>query len=170
MRARWIEEWDGPLLDGERPEPELAAGEVLIDVEACGVGQTVLNCIRGDLGSKASDLPRVPGHELVGRVTGVAIGVPEEIIGQRVMAYFHVFCGRCRRCLAGEESLCVCRAGYVGVHRDGGYAAKVALPYRNAVPLPDRSIRWPPRRSRMPLLHQCMSPGWRQLRPKIESR
>jgi D-arabinose 1-dehydrogenase-like Zn-dependent alcohol dehydrogenase len=133
MRARWIEEWDGPLLDGERPQPRPGRGEVLVDVEACGVGLTVLNCIRGDLASDPELLPRIPGHELVGKIAAVGSGVEPELVGQRVMAYFYLSCGRCRACVAGRESLCADLGGWVGVQRDGGYAERVVLPALNAM-------------------------------------
>ena len=136
MRARFIEAWDGPLADGERPGPSPGPGEVAVEVEACGVGLTVLNCIRGDLGTPHG-LPRVPGHELVGVVRDVGPGVGNDLRGARVAAYFYLFCGRCRRCLAGEEPLCERLAGFVGVHRDGGYAERAVLPVRNAIPLPE---------------------------------
>jgi D-arabinose 1-dehydrogenase-like Zn-dependent alcohol dehydrogenase len=137
MRARFIDRWDGPLLDGDRPDPEPGPREVLIDVEACGVGLTVLNCIRGDLGDDPAHLPRIPGHELVGTVAGVGPGADERLLGKRVMAYFYLSCGHCRRCLAGDESLCERLAGQVGVHRDGGYAERVALPELNVLEVPD---------------------------------
>ena len=136
MRARFIERWGGPLLEGERPDPEPGPGEVLVDVQACGVGLTVLNCIRGDLGDNPADLPRVPGHELVGTVARVGAGVHADLVGSPVMAYFYLCCGRCRRCRAGQESLCERLAGYVGVNRDGGYAERAVLPAQNVVPLP----------------------------------
>ena len=137
MRAAWIEEWGGPLLHGERPDPVAGDGEVLVDVEACGVGLTVLNCIRGDLGADPDDLPRIPGHELVGRIAAVGPGVDRRRVGERIMAHFYLFCGDCRRCTAGQEPLCERLAGYLGVDRDGGYAARAAVPARNAVPLPE---------------------------------
>lgn len=137
MRARWIESWGGELADGERPDPRPGRGEVLVAVEACGIGLTVLNCIAGDLGDDPSDLPRVPGHELVGRVEAVGGGVDADLVGRRVMAYFYLSCGACRMCLAGEESMCERLAGQLGVHRDGGYAERAVLPQVNAVPLPE---------------------------------
>lgn len=136
MRAAWIEQWDGALQHGERPPPAPREGEVLVDVEACGVGLTVLNCIHGDLGDDPYDLPRVPGHELVGTISELGAGVDPDRLGERVMAYFYLFCGRCPMCVAGAEPLCRRLAGYVGVHRDGGYAAQAVLPARNAVPVP----------------------------------
>jgi D-arabinose 1-dehydrogenase-like Zn-dependent alcohol dehydrogenase len=135
VRAQRIHEWNGPITLEEVPDPRPRDGEVLIDVEACSVGLTVLNSIRGDLGDDQGNLPRIPGHELVGRVVDVGLGVEPLRVGERVMAYFYLFCGRCRRCLDGTEPLCENLAGYVGVHRDGGYGQLCALPDRNAVPL-----------------------------------
>jgi D-arabinose 1-dehydrogenase-like Zn-dependent alcohol dehydrogenase len=137
MRARWIDRWGGPLQGGECPQPQPGAGELRVAVEACGVGLTVLNCIAGDLGDDPADLPRIPGHELVGRVDAVGEGVDGALLGRRTMAYFYLSCGACRMCLAGEESLCERLAGQLGVHRNGGYAESVVLPLLNAVPLPE---------------------------------
>jgi alcohol dehydrogenase, propanol-preferring len=131
-----IHQWDGPLrwesFDVAAPQP----GEVLIRVEACGIGLTVLNCIRGDLANDAARLPRVPGHEIVGRIEAVGADAPLTV-GQRVMAYFYLVCGACEACRSGQDSLCRNLAGWVGVHRDGGYAPYTVLPARNAVPLPE---------------------------------
>src|SRR4051812_24024730 len=135
MRARFISAWDGPLEAGERPDVAPGPDEVAVAVEACGVGLTVLNCIRGDLGTP-DGLPRVPGHELVGVVSEVGPGVDAARVDERVAAYFYLFCGTCPRCLAGSEPMCERLAGYVGVHRDGGYAERVVLPARNAIALP----------------------------------
>lgn len=136
MRARRIDGWgEEPALVTLR-DPAPGEGEVLVRVEACGVGLTVLNCIDGDLGSAPEHLPRVPGHELVGTIASVGPGVAHERVGERVVAYFYLFCGACPRCLAGRESRCERLAGFVGVHRDGGYAELVTLPTRNAITLP----------------------------------
>lgn len=136
MRGWRIEGWGEEPKLAEIADPAPGDAEVLVQVEACGVGLTVLNCIRGDLGSRPVDLPRVPGHELVGTIVEVGPGVAASRVGERVAAYFYLFCGRCPRCLRGEESLCADLAGYVGVHRDGGYAPLVTLPSSNAVTLP----------------------------------
>ena len=132
-----IHHWGGPLQweSFEVPDPE--PGEVLVRVEACGIGLTVLNCIRGDLADDRAHLPRVPGHEIVGRVEAVGDGETSLASGQRVMAYFYLVCGRCRACLSGRDSLCGNLEGWVGVHRDGGYASMTVLPARNLVPLPE---------------------------------
>ncbi len=132
-----IHEWGGPLRWESFDVPAPKAGEVLVRVEACGIGLTVLNCIRGDLANDAARLPRVPGHEIVGRVEAVGDDVAGLAVGQRVMAYFYLVCGRCDACEMGLDSLCRNLAGWVGVHRDGGYAPVTVLPAGNAIPLPD---------------------------------
>jgi propanol-preferring alcohol dehydrogenase len=132
-----IHRWGGELVVEEIPDPKPAPGEVVVEVIACGVGLTVLNYMRGDLGSEPGDLPRVPGHELVGRITEVGPGVEPERLGELVAAFFYLFCGRCARCLAGQEDLCDNLAGWLGVQRDGGYAERVSLPARNAIRLPE---------------------------------
>ena len=63
MKALRLHSWGGDLAPEEVPEPVPRDGEVLVDVQACGVGLTVLNCIRGDLGADPANLPRIPGHE-----------------------------------------------------------------------------------------------------------
>jgi propanol-preferring alcohol dehydrogenase len=145
MAGRWRDEMLGhrihawgqePVLE-EMPEPTPGADEVAIDVEACGVGLTVLNCINGDLADDRATLPRVPGHELVGRVTAQGSDVAADLVGLRVTAYFYLICGTCEACLSDREPLCERLGGLVGVHRDGGYAPRVVLPAQNAVVIPD---------------------------------
>lgn len=108
-----------------------------MQVEACGVGLTVLNCINGDLGDGPELLPRVPGHELAGRVIGHGPGVDPRLQGRRVVAYFYLACDACRWCMAGVQPRCERLAGFVGVHRDGGYAPYVTLPAGNVIVVPD---------------------------------
>jgi D-arabinose 1-dehydrogenase-like Zn-dependent alcohol dehydrogenase len=132
-----IHEWDA---DPQWEEFEVSApgpGEVVVEVEACGVGLTVLNAIRGDLGDGPELLPRVPGHELVGRVVNLGTEVDAKLLSQRVVAYFYLSCSSCSECLAGRDPLCRHMGGYLGVHRDGGYAPHVVLPSANVIPIPD---------------------------------
>lgn len=117
--------------------PDPGRGEVLIRVEACGVGLTVLNCMSGALGDSPDLLPVTPGHEVVGRIVAVGEGVDSDAIGDRVMAYFYLSCFRCRWCLEGRESRCENLRGWYGVHRDGGYAPFSVLPEGNTVSLPE---------------------------------
>lgn len=137
MRALRIHAWGGPLAAEEVPAPRPGPGELLVRVEACAIGLTVANCIRGDLGSDPAGLPRIPGHELVGRVVDAGDAAGAARVGERVMAYFYDVCGSCDLCLRGEESLCRRFAGFLGVHRDGGFAELALLPERMAIGLPE---------------------------------
>jgi propanol-preferring alcohol dehydrogenase len=131
-----IHAWGGQPVWESFDVPEPGPGEIRVEVEACGVGLTVLNSIRGDLGNDPGLLPRVPGHELVGIVSHVGLEADARLIGQRVVAYFYLACGSCAECLAGREPLCQRLGGYVGVHRDGGYAPHVVLPTGNVIAIP----------------------------------
>lgn len=132
-----VHAWGADPVWTDMPCPEAGPGEVLVEVEACGVGLTVLNCINGDLGDDPALLPRVPGHELVGRIVGRGPGVAARLEGRRVVAYFYLACDACRWCWSGSQPRCERLAGFVGVHRDGGYAPRVALPAGNVIEVPD---------------------------------
>jgi D-arabinose 1-dehydrogenase-like Zn-dependent alcohol dehydrogenase len=118
----------------ERPRP--AEDEALVRVDACSIGLTVLNMIRGDLADERATLPRVPGHELVGSIVDVGSERHRGRVGERVTDYIYLFCGSCVECVAGREDRCLRLAGYIGVHRDGGYATYTVLPIRNLIRLP----------------------------------
>jgi propanol-preferring alcohol dehydrogenase len=57
--------------------------------------------------------------------------------GDPVTAYYYLFCGSCRRCLANLEPLCEISGGNVGKECDGGYAEYIKLPAHNFLRLPD---------------------------------
>jgi D-arabinose 1-dehydrogenase-like Zn-dependent alcohol dehydrogenase len=137
MRAQVLHEWGGELSFEDVPAPKPGAGEALVRVEACGVGLTVLNSMRGNLGQRREDLPRIPGHEAVGTVVEIGSGVAGLHPGQRVMVYFYLACGACDYCRLAHEPLCRNLHGNVGVARDGGYAEYLVLPAFNLLPLPD---------------------------------
>jgi propanol-preferring alcohol dehydrogenase len=131
-----IHKWGGDLAWEAFDVPEPGPGEALVRVEACAIGLTVLNWMRGDLGNDPALLPRVPGHEIIGWVETVGEGVHAPAPGDRVMAYIYLSCGYCQPCRSGQDSMCENLAGYLSVHCDGGYAPYVTLPARNLVPLP----------------------------------
>ncbi|PYO02261.1 MAG: NADPH:quinone oxidoreductase [Candidatus Rokuibacteriota bacterium] len=137
MRAQVLHEWGGEVRYETVAMPSAAPGEALIEVEACSVGLTVLNYMSGNHNRRPEDLPRIPGHEVVGRVIAVGDAVTTPRVGERVITHFYLFCGACDFCNLGHEPLCRNLAGQVGVARDGGYAEYVALPARNFIPVPD---------------------------------
>jgi NADPH2:quinone reductase len=69
----------------ELAAPAAAAGEVVINVEAAGLGFVDALHVRGGYQVKKS-LPFVPGNEIAGTVVGIGDGVPATLLGQRVMA------------------------------------------------------------------------------------
>jgi propanol-preferring alcohol dehydrogenase len=68
------------------------------------------------------DWPRVPGHEVVGRIDALGSGVQGWAVGQRVgVGFLGGSCGYCEFCRKGD--LVNCRnQEFTGVHHDGGYA------------------------------------------------
>lgn len=137
MIGHRIHSWGVDPVFEDMPDPIVGPHDVLVQVEACGVGLTVLNCINGDLADDRASLPRVVGHELVGRVVEQGSEVTVDLIGQRVTAYFYLICGECEPCRTDREPLCERLGGLVGVHIDGGYAPMVSLPAINAIRIPD---------------------------------
>ncbi len=132
-----IHSWGSEPVWEEIPDPTPGPGDVLVEVESCSIGLTVLNYIRGNLSDGEAGLPRVPGHELVGRVVSAGPGSDRSLIGRRIGGYFYLVCGHCPACLQGRDAQCANLAGRLGVHSDGGYAPMVVIPQRNAIPLPD---------------------------------
>ena len=132
MRAMVLERL-GKVLENPRPlvcrevsRPVAGAGKVLIRVAACGVCHTELDEIEGRLPPSA--LPRIPGHQVVGRVEAAAPDVDRGLIGARVgVAWIHQACGTCAACAAGLENLCPAFVG-TGKDVDGGYAEYMTAP------------------------------------------
>jgi propanol-preferring alcohol dehydrogenase len=138
MRAQVLHAWGDALSYETIATPAPGRGEVSIRVEACGVGLTVLNYMNGNMDRRPELLPRIPGHEFVGIVTEVGPEVDTVRVGERVMAYFYLACGRCDYCRLAHEPLCRNLRGNVGVVTNGGYAEYAVLPAFNCLPVPAR--------------------------------
>lgn len=124
-----------PLRLVSRPTPTAGPGELLVDVEVCGVCRTDLHVVEGDLEPRLPEV--VPGHEVVGRVASRAADVSGFAVGDRVgVAWLHAACGRCRFCLVGAENLCLAPR-FTGYDVDGGYADHVRVPAAFAYRLPE---------------------------------
>ena len=136
VRAMVLERPQTPLALCERPLPQPAAGEVLIEVLACGVCRTDLHVIDGEL--PHPKLPIVPGHEIVGRIAAVGPGVRGFAPGARVgVPWLGAACGICAYCLSGRENLCDAPT-FTGYTRDGGYATHTLANARFCYALPDQ--------------------------------
>ena len=120
MRAVLLERPRQPLLLAELPDPTPGPGQILIQVNACGVCRTDLHIADGDLPNPK--LPLVLGHEIVGTVTALGSGVSRFHVGDRVgVPWLGWTCGECGYCRGGRENLCD-KATFTGYNLDGGYA------------------------------------------------
>ena len=81
--------------------------------------------------------PLTPGHEWSGTVEAVGTGVPEGLVGRKVVGEGFRNCQVCDRCHEGETTLC--SAGYeeTGFTQPGAMAATLTLPARLLHVLPD---------------------------------
>ena len=133
MRAIVLERPGSPLAEAELPDPEPAAGEVLVRTLACGVCRTDLHIVDGELSDPR--LPLILGHQIVGEVVATGPGAARFAPGDRVgIPWLGWACGECRYCVSGRENLCP-RAVFTGYTRDGGYAELVAADERFCLPL-----------------------------------
>lgn len=133
MRAAVLRGYGQPLAIEDVPDPEPAAGEVLVDVAACGVCGSDHFLQEGGFDST---LPIVPGHEAAGTVAAVGDGVHGVAVGDRVALYYIRHCGSCPMCVAGRVNLCA-EVERMGVEFNGAFAERVVVPAVNAVPVPD---------------------------------
>ena len=119
----------------ERATPTPGIGEVLIAVEACGIcGADAGDIDRAD----PSHLPRVPGHEVVGRIIAIGPGVASIWRqGQRVgVGRKGGHCNECAQCRQGRFNLCA-NQPTVGVSCDGGYAEMMVARGTGLVSIPE---------------------------------
>ncbi|MCG2576954.1 alcohol dehydrogenase [Dechloromonas sp. XY25] len=120
----------------ERKTPTPGNDEVLIEVEACGI-----------CGADASDIdnadpslqpPRVPGHEVIGRIVAIGAHVHSRWqLGQRVgIGRLGSHCHECTQCRQGQFQLCE-NQPFVGVSCDGGYAEMMLARASGLVSIPE---------------------------------
>jgi len=108
------------LVIKEREIPKPGKGQVLIKVEACAVCRG--DHLTFDAMYPRLTLPRVPGHEIVGRVAETGEGVDEKWNKQRVGVGWHAaHCFQCDACKE-EDFICCEKDMVTGIHTDGGYA------------------------------------------------
>lgn len=118
----------------ETPAPSPAPGEVLVQVKAAALNHLDIWVRQG---SRSAELkaPHVLGSDGAGVVTALGEGVTEVAVGDEVILFPGLPCGRCPMCLSGRSSLCE-DFGIVGMSRPGTFAQFVAVPAQNAAPKP----------------------------------
>jgi uncharacterized zinc-type alcohol dehydrogenase-like protein len=114
---------------------ELKAHEVEIRISHCGVCHSDIHLINNDWG--ISQYPFIPGHEIVGTVIAVGQDVRNLTVGQRAgVGWQSDSCGICEWCRSGNEHMCA-QAQPTCVGRNGGFADRIRVNWRFAVPLPE---------------------------------
>ncbi|WP_402469436.1 zinc-dependent alcohol dehydrogenase family protein [Isoptericola aurantiacus] len=133
MRAWATGDEPGGITLTELPDPEPAADEVLVRVEASGVCRTDLHVVDRELAVHRGHV--VPGHQVVGTVEATGSAVRRLRPGERVgVAWLRRTCGACRWCREGRENLCP-DAEFTGWDADGGFAERTTVPEAFAYPL-----------------------------------
>ncbi|HSK25421.1 MAG TPA: S-(hydroxymethyl)mycothiol dehydrogenase [Jiangellales bacterium] len=83
--------------------PDPGPGEVVVDVQACGVCHTDLHYREGGINE---DFPFLLGHEAAGVVSELGEGVTGVAVGDSVILNWRAVCGQCRACLRGRPWYC----------------------------------------------------------------
>jgi alcohol dehydrogenase, propanol-preferring len=119
----------------DRPLVSPGAGQVRIRVEACGVCHSDVATVEGQF--PGLKYPRVPGHEIVGRIDALGPGLSGWKVGTRVgVGFFGGEDRTCEPCRRGDFAQCLAPVT-PGVTADGGYAEVMIAEARAIVAIPD---------------------------------
>ena len=145
MKSFRVAEFNAPLKEMNEPTPQPAGTKVLIKVKAAGVCHSDLHIWEGgyelghgrkplSLKDRGVSLPLTMGHETVGEIVAFGPDVKESDkdglkVGDVVLAYPWLGCGKCKTCLGGDENMCIVKPGALGVYCDGGYADHMTVPH-----------------------------------------
>ena len=134
MKAVRMIEACKPLELQEIPVPSFGEEDVLVRVRATGICHSDAHYRLGR--SPMGRLPITLGHEIAGEVEWIGSQVTNVKAGERVCLHYNISCGECDYCKTGKEQFCT-TVKMLGHHVDGGYAEYIAVPARNAIPLPE---------------------------------
>src|SRR5438128_4119316 len=136
MKAAQISKPAGDWELVERDIPEPGVGQVRVKVEACGICHS--DVLVKDGLWPGIQYPRVPGHEIAGRVDAIGDHVVEWKKGQRVGVGWHGgHCFVCAQCKRGDFAMCVNRK-VTGIDFDGGYAEYMIASAAALAAIPDQ--------------------------------
>jgi propanol-preferring alcohol dehydrogenase len=136
MKAAVVDDFAKPLAIRDVPKPQPGPGEVVVRIETSGLCHTDIHAAHGDWPVKPT-LPLIPGHEGVGIVDSLGVGVSEVAVGDRVaLPWLGYACGVCQYCTTGWETLCEQQRN-TGYSVDGGYAEYAKASARYVAKVPD---------------------------------
>jgi len=134
MKAVQVSKAGGPFEVVEREVPQPGAGQIRVKVAACGICHSDAIARGGHF--PGLTLPRIPGHEVAGRIDAVGAGVTQWKAGDRVGIGWHGgHCFVCNACRRGLFINCE-KAQVTGLSFDGGYAEYVVAPQEAAARIP----------------------------------
>jgi len=104
MRAAVVPSVHGKWELREIPRPEPGPNQVLIKIHASGLCYTDVHFTNGEL---PMELPHILGHEPVGEIVALGVGVTTRKVGDRVgVPWVQATCGRCEWCQRGKSLFC----------------------------------------------------------------
>jgi|SRR5215469_1392297 len=135
MKAIQISKPGGNFELVDRPIPEPGRGQVRIKVEACGICHSDAVVKEGHW--PGLEYPRIPGHEVAGRIDKIGPDVTLWKANQRVGVGWHGgHCFQCEPCRRGDFMLCQ-NEKITALHFDGGYQEFMLAPAEGVAALPD---------------------------------
>jgi NADPH:quinone reductase-like Zn-dependent oxidoreductase len=115
--------------------PERRPGEVLVRIEAACLNRVDLYIAGGGAGITHT-LPMILGVDGAGEIAECDAGETMLKVGQKVVVYPGIWCGRCEFCRRGDNVLCT-KLRLIGEHRDGTFAEYISVPAVNVFPIPE---------------------------------
>ncbi len=135
MKAVQVSKARGDFELVERPIPQPGRGQVRIKVEACGICHSDALVKEGIW--PGLQYPRIPGHEIAGRIDAIGPDVTLWKPGQRVGVGWHGgHCFQCDPCRRGDFILCQ-NEKITGISFDGGYAEYMVIGAEAVAAMPD---------------------------------
>ena len=144
MKAAVVPSVNGKWEVKEWQTPKAGPNQVVIKIHASGLCYTDVHITHGVI---PTQFPRVLGHEPVGEIAEIGVGVTSRQVGDRVgVAWHQKGCGRCEWCLRGKKELCPnaintgiglqgCHAEYLLAYADATMLIPDGLSYEQAAPI-----------------------------------
>jgi (R,R)-butanediol dehydrogenase / meso-butanediol dehydrogenase / diacetyl reductase len=123
----------GDVVVEERPVSPPGPGQVLVEVDHCGICGSDIHLMLEGWGTPG----RIEGHEWSGRVVALGDGVSEWSLGDAVVGGPSPRCGECRRCREGKPSQCERRGGSIDDPMDGAFARFIRTGTQSLIRLPE---------------------------------
>lgn len=101
MKTAFVKE-PSVIAINEIEKPKLDSGEILVQMQACGICGSDLEKVFGEYGQPSMRL----GHEPAGVIVDISSDVKLFKKGDRVFTHHHVPCYSCHLCKHGNETMC----------------------------------------------------------------